>query len=377
MDGVYQCNRNRRNLEIPDENTSRRKTEIDFVVRQKEELLWDGTFQGKQWMFEKVKIGEFEFCSIKSLSLMYKHYNIVPDPDVKDDERAPHDGEYVGTIEVVVLRCHHSEEQLITGNEISSDQSSNGNDDSTPGGSDGASDPQPESKSKEKSKSEYNTQVFGLDGVWDDWGPPPPALDEPKMGRIEMTSEKAGTWNPVAQASRSGNALEESKRWDKRSESRDHFRSDFQKHGSPAGSQRGRSGQPRSTTDQENAPQLNLRGGGPGSYSIASSEAMRNWNRGPPVTKEWAQEDTPSKGEGGTPAVFDPWTANLPMGDFKSEAETKPQTQVRAWGIMNGTRKRPGSKKGNKDSVVVRNPDPVPGARGKSNDQGQVKEDDW
>ena len=59
MDGVYQCNRNRRNLVIPGpgEATSRKKVEVDFVVRQKEELLWDGTFEGKQWRFEKVKIG--------------------------------------------------------------------------------------------------------------------------------------------------------------------------------------------------------------------------------------------------------------------------------------------------------------------------------
>ena len=62
MDGVYQCNRNRRNLEIPDKDkhTSQKKTEVDFIVRQKEELLWDGTFEGKQWRFEKVKIGPSE-----------------------------------------------------------------------------------------------------------------------------------------------------------------------------------------------------------------------------------------------------------------------------------------------------------------------------
>ena len=60
MDGVYQCNRNRRNLEIPDEFTSRKKTEVNFIVRQKEELLWDGTFEGKQWSFDNVKIGRSE-----------------------------------------------------------------------------------------------------------------------------------------------------------------------------------------------------------------------------------------------------------------------------------------------------------------------------
>ena len=364
MDGVYQCNRNRRNLNIPGENTSRKKTEVDFTVRQKEELLWDGTFEGKQWRFEKVKIGGSnpvnKIPTIKAKAL-------VPNSDVDDENRPPHDGEYVGTIEVVVLRCLGTNKQPIIGNESSSDESSNVNEKDTPADLDGASDPQPESKSK----SEYYTQVLGLDGGWDDWGPPPPPLDEPKMGRIEMTSENTGTWNPVGQTSKSSNGLEKTKRWDKRSESREHFISDFQKHGSPAGSQRGRSSQPRSNTDQENAPQLNLRGGGPGSYSIASSEAMRNWNRGPPAVKEWAQGDTSSKGEGGVPAAFDPWTANLPTGDFKSEAEAKPQTQAGAWGAIKEPRNKSGSKKRNKDSVVSTDSNPVPCASGESSHRTQ------
>ncbi|KAF6236503.1 hypothetical protein HO173_005284 [Letharia columbiana] len=354
MDGVYQCNRNRRNLEIPNENTSRKKFEVDFIVRQKEELLWDGTFEGKQWGFEKVKI--------------------VPDSSVEDGERPPHDGEYVGTIEVVVLRCHPSDKRRIIGNKAFPDESSDGNEPSTPGRFDGASDPQLESKSKSGCKA----QTFGPDGGWDDWGPPPPPLDEPKMGRIEMTSENTGTWNPVGQGSNSSNALEKTKRWDKRSESRDHFQSDFQKSESPAGSRRGRSVQPRSITDQENAPPLNLRGGGPGSYSIASSEAMRNWNGGPPALKEWTQGDAPSKGHGGLPAAFDPWTANLPTGDFTDDAETKPQTHVEAWGTVDETKNKPGSKKGSKkDSIVSRNPNNVPGAWGESNDQDQGRNDDW
>ncbi|CAF9904131.1 MAG: hypothetical protein ALECFALPRED_004860 [Alectoria fallacina] len=356
MDGVYQCNRNRRNLEIPDEYTSRKKVEVDFVVRQKEELLWDGTFEGKQWRFEKVKI--------------------VPDSRVEVSERPPHDGEYVGTIEVVVLRCHPSDKQPIIANETSSDESSDGNEPSMPGRFDGVSDPQPVSKSK--SKSGCRVQPFGLDGGRDDWGPPPPPLDEPKMGKIEMTSENTGTWNPVGQEPKSSNALEETKRWDKRSESRDHFNSDFQKRGSPAGSQRGRSRQSRSTTDQENTPPLNLRGGGPGSYSISSSEAMRYWNGGPPALKEWTQGDASSKGHGGPAAAFDPWTANLPTGDFTNEAKHKPQTQMGAWGIGNETKSKPGSKKGSKrDSVVSRKPDPVPVTWGESNDQDQGKKDDW
>lgn len=33
---------------------------MDFRVRQKEERLEDGTFMGKQWMFEKVNIGKVQ-----------------------------------------------------------------------------------------------------------------------------------------------------------------------------------------------------------------------------------------------------------------------------------------------------------------------------
>ena len=57
MDGVYQCNRNRQNLQIPGEDIPTNLTEIDFRVMQKEKQLHDGSFQGKDWRFEKVNIG--------------------------------------------------------------------------------------------------------------------------------------------------------------------------------------------------------------------------------------------------------------------------------------------------------------------------------
>lgn len=285
---------------------------------------------------------------------------------MEDIQRPPHDGEYVGTIEVVVLRCHPLEKRPIIAKGTSSDESSEGNGPSAPGYLDGVCDPQ---QPKSRSNSDCRAQIFGLDGGWDNWGPPPLPLDEPKMGKIEMTSENTGTWNPV---------VEKTKRWDKRSESRDHFQSDFQKRGSPAGSQRGRSGQPCSITDQENATSLNIRGGGPGSYSVASSEAMRNWNRGPPAVKEWTQGDAPSKQNGGPAAAFDPWTANLPTGDFASETEAKPQTQVGAWGAGKETNNRTGSKKGSKKSSIVSgNPKSVPGAWGESDGQDHGKNDAW
>lgn len=367
MDGVYQCNRNRRNLEIPGESTSPKKTEIDFVVRQKEELLWDGTFEGQQWSFQKVNIGKFRTMTNRIPTTDGE--SIVHDSNAKDETRPPHDGEYVGTIEVVVLRCHHTKRQAVVGNETSSNESSEVNENSVPGNFDGASDPQPASKSK--SKSEYRAPAFGLAGDWADWGPAPPPLDEPKKGRIKMTSENTGTWNPVGRASKGSNALEKTKRWNKRSDSREHFRLDFQKHVSPAGTQRDR------TTDPEHAPELSVRGGGPDSHSIASSEAMRNWNRGPPARKEWAQGDPASKGGESLAPALDPWTANLPTGNPDNEAETKPQIPWEAWGTKNGTRSKSGRKKGKKSSILSRSPNRVPGTWGESNHKAQDKKDEW
>ena len=334
---------------------------------------------GRHFRRQAVEIRKGEDRLVTSLANTFSTTNgkpSVPDFNIEDSERPPHDGEYVGTIEVVVLRCHPSDKRPIIGKKTSSDESSDDDEMSTPARFDGASDHQPEPTPKPKSKS--RAQFFGLDGTWDDWGPPPPPLDEPNMGTIEMTGENTGSWNPMGQEFKNSKALEKSTRWAKRSESRDHFQSDFQKRGSPAGSERGRFGQPRSSTDQENVPPLNLRGGGPGSYSVASSEAMRNWNRRPTAPKEWTQGDAPSKGNGGPPAAFDPWTGNLPMGDFTNENESKPRAQVGAWGTLNETTNRPGSKKSSKKgSVVSGNPAPIPGAWGESNDPDQSKKEDW
>lgn len=57
MDGKYQCNRNRSNLKIPSEAQKLKQTEVDFKVRQKEELMPDGSFSGKQWKFESLRTG--------------------------------------------------------------------------------------------------------------------------------------------------------------------------------------------------------------------------------------------------------------------------------------------------------------------------------
>ena len=57
MDGEYQCNRNRQDLEIPDDILTPKSAEVDFRVRQKEEQQADGTFVGNQWKFRELTIG--------------------------------------------------------------------------------------------------------------------------------------------------------------------------------------------------------------------------------------------------------------------------------------------------------------------------------
>ena len=58
IDGKYQCNRNRCNLQLPGKGIPTEYTEIDFLVRQKEEFLPDGTIIGRPWNFEKLTASE-------------------------------------------------------------------------------------------------------------------------------------------------------------------------------------------------------------------------------------------------------------------------------------------------------------------------------
>ncbi|KAI4086383.1 MAG: hypothetical protein LQ344_007608 [Seirophora lacunosa] len=83
IDGQYQCNRGRNKLKIPTSATLQQQTNVDFVVRQKEEPIAGGGFIGRQWMFGGLgaPIGtDAQFGAF------------VPQ------------AEYTGTIEVVVLR---------------------------------------------------------------------------------------------------------------------------------------------------------------------------------------------------------------------------------------------------------------------------------
>jgi hypothetical protein len=58
IDGVYQCNRNRRGLEISDGKDLNYLSRANFILSQKEEFRPDGTLWGKKWRFDKVNAGE-------------------------------------------------------------------------------------------------------------------------------------------------------------------------------------------------------------------------------------------------------------------------------------------------------------------------------
>ena len=57
MDGVYQCNRNRRKLRTEEKAKTKSQTEVAFVVRQKEQILKDGYFVGRPWRFNRLNAG--------------------------------------------------------------------------------------------------------------------------------------------------------------------------------------------------------------------------------------------------------------------------------------------------------------------------------
>ena len=184
-----------------------------------------------------------------------------------------------------------------------------------------------------KRVTQPKSKALGLDGSWDDWDKP--AAPEEAMGRIEMTSANEGVMHPVTQRPNSNKAIEKSKCWDSRNESRNYFQSDWDTSGSQAGSQRGRSRQPRGSTNQQSPPTLHLRGGAPGSYSVSTVGT-------PGVVINFNQNGNPPGG-----AQIDPWmniSGGEPAFDFSKPppfVEPDPDTkdQEGAWQKWRGGNK--------------------------------------
>ena len=215
MDGVYQCNRNRRNLRVQGETDKKHRTEIDFRVRQKEQLLWDGTFTGRPWHFTKLNIGAFLVLDIELMAT--NSVRTAHGSNANADEIAPHNGEHVGTIEVVVLRCEAPDRTTksfrsatkLVNLKVPSDKrpvqdSSKGASKSNKSSLSKTN--QKKSKQQRQAKTKAKRHNFGLDGSSDDPGPPAPHTGQ-------QTNTQNGSWDnrtfPVATAKN-----ENSKDWD-------------------------------------------------------------------------------------------------------------------------------------------------------------------
>ncbi|KAK3704432.1 hypothetical protein LTR37_013855 [Vermiconidia calcicola] len=83
MDGVYQCNRNRIGLKLPDKGVQPKDFETEFRLRQKEEKTSGGSFVVRDWTFAKLD----RVAADKAPKLNPQFMNNI------------------GTIEIVALRC--------------------------------------------------------------------------------------------------------------------------------------------------------------------------------------------------------------------------------------------------------------------------------
>ena len=82
-------------MRFPADSAAPELSEINFKVRQKESIDHNGVMWGQEWMFQKLK---------------------GTDVGDKAGPAAPFDGAYVGTIEIVVLRCAKPVEVPKSGN---------------------------------------------------------------------------------------------------------------------------------------------------------------------------------------------------------------------------------------------------------------------
>ncbi|KAI9876304.1 MAG: hypothetical protein M1830_006809 [Pleopsidium flavum] len=208
MDGVYQCNRNRRNLKVPDGTMSRRYTEVDFRVRQKEEKLEDGSFLGKEWRFEKLNI-------------------------VSGNAQAPrHEAllsfEHLGTIEVVVLRCYPepvvdilpAATPIVSAGSKTPEPSKQSAKSKKPSEAKEPSKPVSPPSEEDDSLSHFYHDVIGglFDGACDEprplpismpfggdggWDQPNPKQGDGQQWGYTMTNQNEGVYHPVGQPSAS------------------------------------------------------------------------------------------------------------------------------------------------------------------------------
>ena len=268
MDGQYQCNRNRRNLRMPDGTSSRKHTEINFHVRQKEDMLEDGTFIGKEWRFEKLNVGRSPISVFGRMTRSKVAFSVKGDAQ-QLTHKAPHDAEHVGMIEVVILRCHPISEQPDARKMSESQPKSLSKKPTEPANSEktakAATPPTPSDDSSTSSESsgpflgmfdgagdeapnEYNGMAFGGDAGWDN--PIPQASNGTQQWGASMTSPNTGAHQPAAEGSGSAAGRVVDPQWHGQNQSRHHFKQDWSQSRRPSSQ----------TSQSRNSPQLQEQG---------------------------------------------------------------------------------------------------------------------
>ena len=164
---------------------------------------------------------------------------------------------------------------------------------------------------------------------------------ELKKGRTKMIRATTGTWHPVRIPANSSKPIVKRKSQKDRSDPRATFTKDWGTSPALASPGRGRSRKPRSPIGhREESPLLNLRGGGPGSYSVSSVNGAAtpsvviniNNNGGPPPPRNWQAEAeelrriAKANGKKTSPAN-DPRTTVPPACDPKPDPDFKQKTK--------------------------------------------------
>ncbi|KAL6720667.1 hypothetical protein ACLMJK_002592 [Lecanora helva] len=384
MDGVYQCNRFRRNLKFTDENTSKQQTEVDFVLYQQEQMQADGTFIAMPWRFSRV--------------------NIVSNPTIDEGGNAPHNGEYIGTIEVIILRCCPDESiSLDSVNTLIAHASSSSPEVAVPvvttqpmtnNDKSGYPKPKHESKSQRQPRSQPKSQrkektkanskakrhIFGLDGAWDEpeiskepvkkeykvqndpwenWTMPLPSTEkpstglfenrtapsssnmEPRTGAVKMTSASEGIYQPIASRKKAASDAG-SEKGSQRRPSRAGWQA------GPGKDKLDTSWNAPKKTNENNEDSLHLRGGGSRTQSINSRDSTGRksplvvnnsivyngagtpppLSAGPPPPRQfWAEIDAKQRVKDVPKATSKPAPAVDPWDNFAYDAKTDPTTK--------------------------------------------------
>jgi hypothetical protein len=185
IDGKYQSNRNRVNLLPPKKGRPSDRTEINFILRQKEHSLGDEYYLGREWRFDDHNIGNTYLAVID-------HADSSPVSELPEGVTDNH-FDYLGSIVVAVYRCVPLDDD--DGNLSTTSSGAESDYDEWQGrlaslaGGEEAADSQDVKKrfksSPKATEQEEHDLPFGMgifDGPGDFYRPPPPPHSDPFGG---------------------------------------------------------------------------------------------------------------------------------------------------------------------------------------------------